>query len=107
MEPGPRAAGVGALHDVGSCLEQPLESDSVEGREGSRPHRDRLQRGGCKHADTLKARKSLEGGWVGAGQDQTILNSFSLKSFLGLQFFFSFTFIFLKSYENEQMDCGL
>lgn len=88
MEPGPRAAGVGALHDVGSCLEQPLESDSVEGREGSCPHRDRLQRGRCKHADTLKARKSLEGGWVGAGQDQTILNSFSLKSFLGLQFFF-------------------
>lgn len=47
---------------------------------------------------------------MGAGQDLTVLNSFFLKSFLGLQFclfFFSFTFIFLKSYENEQVDCSL
>lgn len=48
---------------------------------------------------------------MGAGQDRTVLNSFSLKSVLGLQgfffFFFSFTFIFLKSDENEQVGCGL
>lgn len=108
MEPGPRTVGVGALQDVGRCPEQPLEPDSVEGRVGSCPHRDSQQRDGCKHADTLKAQKSPEGGWVGAGQDQTVLNSFSLKSFLGLQFFFFLYFhFFLKSYENEQVDCGL
>lgn len=59
-------------------------------------HRDGRQGEGCKHADTLKAQKSLEGAWMGAGQDRTVLNSFSLKSFLGLQFFFSFPFHFFK-----------
>lgn len=46
---------------------------------------------------------------MGAGQDLTVLNSFSLKSFLGLQFFFFFLYFhfFLKSYENEQVDCSL
>lgn len=66
-----------ALSDVGSCLEQPLESNSVEGRAGGRPKRD-----GCKHADTLKARNRWKGvglglGWGGgAGQDLTVLNRF-------------------------------
>lgn len=48
---------------------------------------------------------------MGAGQDLTVLNNFSLKSFLGLQFclffFFLYFHFFLKSYENEQVDCSL
>lgn len=50
---------------------------------------------------------------MGAGQDLTVLNSFFLKSFLGLQFsvfFPPFDFLLIKkkkSYETEQVDCGL
>lgn len=72
------------------------------------------QRGGCKHTDTLKARNHRMGaGWRGAGQDRTVLNRFSLKRFLGLQFsslwliFFFLYFHFFKKLHERAVECGL
>lgn len=60
-----RGRWAGALRDVGSCPEQPLEPDAVAGRVGHRLHRGGQQRERCKHADTLKARNHWKGvGWV-------------------------------------------
>lgn len=104
MEWGPGPPGR-ARRDAGSC-QTALGTQFLEAGQGCRPQ-GAASRGVGVNTQTHSRHGLLEGRRVGAGQGLTGLNRFSLKSYLGLQGFFSFPFIFLKSYEKEQVDCGL
>lgn len=80
----------GALSDLGSCLEQPLEPNSVAGGAGGA---GRPSEGAGVNRQTHSRHGVAGGAWVGAGQDRTVLNSFSLKSVLGLQGYFFFSLL--------------
>lgn len=88
MEPGPGAAGA-AFPDAGSCPGQPSGA-RCGGRGGGAAHVGHQQEWAGVNTRTHSrhgiAGMGLGGSW--SGQDQTVLNSFSLKSVLGLQVFF-------------------